>query len=490
MKEGDIHAEYPADVDDENVSERGFQSTLPGESTRLSNALALFRVTRILSKVLDENYPAASSHEISLQTIGFLSDELEAWQSSLPSHLRLQFVQDKPSTNVVGSRSPLLVSTFLVGTTKSDARPQSLAYHYVRTLIHRPAVGSSLGAKASSSVVALASSSKHIIQIIQLLDERGMSFSFCLNKNELLLLAGFGLLYQGFDLNRKGKLIQDSQRLLCSVIEILERGAAIGSAEFKQITCAMISVNRFSKGAPRMDNGNAARREPNNKTPNPYTAPKSARKQQQYTAERFAPTATSAAAKNENGSSRRNAFPDLENSSSALYCRSESQNSSSSVVSDSTHQNDRSTMVERSVSLQQDDNFETPNLDYLSFNQEPGEKTNHHFDEQENDLLIGSRPNQQLEAPYNSLYPPSDVLSAYISSPAANLDWIPDLSAMPASFADRAAPADSVLSFSEDDLTSGEELSTCDLSGEYQGFSLRNLDGFGGLTGLDSNLGL
>jgi len=109
LNDSDIHAEYPADVDDENVSERGFQSTLPGEATRLCSALALFRASRIMSKVLDENYPAASSHDLSLQRIGALSDELDFWQDSLSSHLRLHFVQDKPSTNVVGSRAPLLV---------------------------------------------------------------------------------------------------------------------------------------------------------------------------------------------------------------------------------------------------------------------------------------------------------------------------------------------------------------------------------------------
>ena len=110
LNEGDIHAEYPADVDDENVSESGFQSTLPGEFTRLSSALALFRLSRVMSKVLDENYPAASSHDLSLQKCAALNDDLDAWLGSLPNHLRLHFVQDKPSTNVVGSRSPLLVS--------------------------------------------------------------------------------------------------------------------------------------------------------------------------------------------------------------------------------------------------------------------------------------------------------------------------------------------------------------------------------------------
>ena len=200
MKEGDIFTEFPADVDDENVSERGFQSTLPGESTRLSSALALFRASRIMSTVLDENYPAAASYELSLQKIAALSNRLDSWQKGLPSHLRLQFVQDKPSTNVVGSRSPLLVCVSQSWMVQSN-NGQSLAYYYIRTLIHRPAVGSSLGAKAGSSMVALASSSKHIIQIVRLLEERRMSFSFCLNKNELLLLAGFGLLYRMYILD-------------------------------------------------------------------------------------------------------------------------------------------------------------------------------------------------------------------------------------------------------------------------------------------------
>ena len=63
-----------------------------------------------MAKVLDEIYPASLSYDLSLQKIGALNDELDAWLSSLPSHLRLQFIQDKPSTNVVGSRSPFLVS--------------------------------------------------------------------------------------------------------------------------------------------------------------------------------------------------------------------------------------------------------------------------------------------------------------------------------------------------------------------------------------------
>ena len=69
LKEEDVHAEYPSDTDDEYVTEKGFQPTLPGEYTRLSSALALFRLSRILAQVLEKGYPAASTHELSLQLL-------------------------------------------------------------------------------------------------------------------------------------------------------------------------------------------------------------------------------------------------------------------------------------------------------------------------------------------------------------------------------------------------------------------------------------
>lgn len=111
MKDEDAQCEYPVDADDEYVTEKGFLPTLPGEFTKLSSALALFKVSRILAKVLSENYPSTASYELSFRTLDSLSDELDEWQTNLPTHLRLQFAQDKPSTNVISSRSPLLVCT-------------------------------------------------------------------------------------------------------------------------------------------------------------------------------------------------------------------------------------------------------------------------------------------------------------------------------------------------------------------------------------------
>jgi hypothetical protein len=103
-----VHCEYPVDADDEYVTEKGFLPTLPGEYTKLSSALA-FRMSRVLSKVLTELYPASASHEISLRTVASLADELEDWSKNLAPHLKLTFAQDKPSTNVTSSRAPILV---------------------------------------------------------------------------------------------------------------------------------------------------------------------------------------------------------------------------------------------------------------------------------------------------------------------------------------------------------------------------------------------
>lgn len=109
IREEDVHCEYPVDADDEYVTEKGFLPTLPGESTKLSSALALFRLCRILSRTLAELYPTSSTHDLSFRTVASLADELDEWQNNLAPHLRLTFAQDKPSTNVTSSRAPILV---------------------------------------------------------------------------------------------------------------------------------------------------------------------------------------------------------------------------------------------------------------------------------------------------------------------------------------------------------------------------------------------
>lgn len=224
LKDDDVQCEYPVDADDEYVTERGFQPTLPGESTKISSALALFRAARILSKVLEEVFPAQASYELSLKTLSDLSDELDAWSAALPPHLRLQFAQDKPSTGTISSRSPLL----------------SLTYHYIRALIQRPAICASLGSRSSSHLIAMAGSCKHLVQIVQLLEERGMSFSCCLNKDETLVLAGFGLLYQSLGLEPSSKMLKDNHKMINAIIGILKKSDAPCAPEFTRVALSFM----------------------------------------------------------------------------------------------------------------------------------------------------------------------------------------------------------------------------------------------------------
>lgn len=224
LKDEDVHCEMPVDADDEYVTEQGFQPTLPGASTKVSSALALFGAARILSKVLEEVFPAKTSYQLSLKKLAELSDELENWSTSLPAHLRLQFAQDKPSTGTINSRSPLL----------------SLTYHYIRSLIQRPVICAALGTRSQSSMITMASSCKHMVQIVQLLDERGLSFSFCLNRDELLVISGFGLLFQGLGLEASSKILRDNSKMLAAVISALKKTSAPCATEFERLAHSFV----------------------------------------------------------------------------------------------------------------------------------------------------------------------------------------------------------------------------------------------------------
>ncbi|KAG4429254.1 hypothetical protein IFR05_015261 [Cadophora sp. M221] len=479
LKEADIHAEYPSDTDDEYVTEKGFQPTLPGESTKISSALALFRVSRILSKVLDQNYPAAAIHDLSLQSLLTLEGELTEWSDKLPAHLKLTFAQDKPSTDVTGSRSALL----------------SLAYYYIRSLIHRPAVGSTLGTKSSPSVISLAESSKHIIQIVQLLEERGMSFSFCVNKNEMLTLCGLSLLYQGLDLKQTGKLMQDGQRLVAVVVKLLEKADAPGAADFKKLSTSMFKVDsQAASPAGRSPNGMKAPKS-SKSTPSP-AAPKQEIRPQIYRHGSASMSESDLLAQQEK--LRRATVPNINMRQEYIPHGRSSLDSarSESPMSKRNHRNSSShitTMLKPRLIK----NEKPPNLDYLSLSNTPVASQpqspiqsrsqpppiNAHtpifphsggyssakasgVSSSEWEALLGSLDGGQTNL-YDAIYG-GPGLSLTENSSSNYGDWSPDsqwdmTSLTMNDFGNGPGPARSVLSFSEESLSSGEDLSASEL---------------------------
>lgn len=256
LREADIQTEYPVDVDDENVTDTGFLPTLPGESTRISSALAFFELSRILTKVLEDLYSSRAEYDVSISKMRMAAVQLDEWLHNLPPHLRLVFSQDKPSTNVTSSRSPLLVSliTPSLCLIQKLTHFKSLVYYFIRSLIHRPAVCFADEHLRSSAVLALADSSKHIVQILQLLDERRLCLSVSINRKELAFFSGLGILWQSMGLKRDSKLAKESQKLLGTLFQQLELESTAATAEFVMLAKALVFPNIPGQESTPIDN--------------------------------------------------------------------------------------------------------------------------------------------------------------------------------------------------------------------------------------------
>lgn len=322
-----------------------------------------------------------------------------------------------------------------------------------------------------------------------------MSFSFCLNKNELLFLAGFGLLFQGLDLNRKGKLIQDSQRHLCSVIKILERNDVSGSVDLKKIACATMSIDREPKAAQGPKAVPIARRKSDIGMGAPKTATKSARKQPQAQASSVSSSTRTVkqTVKQENKTNRQLKDCDPGAANPANYDPTESSNS---VSSDVSAQHGCSSAVSNITSPRQIAPRNQPNIDMLSIHQDLMPYSNvtpitvgSQFKDFGPERLAGYLATQQTQGPYENLFhSPPEIVSTYISpSPSSvTYDWSSDLWAMPSDLNAHPASAQSVLSFSEEEVTSAEDLSSCDPGGEYRGILIPNVDRYPGLEFFES----
>lgn len=110
-------------------------------------------------------------------------------------------------------------------------------------MIHRPAVCFGDEQIKSPSVLALSDSSKHIVQILELLDERRLCLSLNINRKELVFVAGLGLLWQNMGLKRDSKLVKESQKLLTTIVEQLETESSPAAAEFGGIANVLVSLD-------------------------------------------------------------------------------------------------------------------------------------------------------------------------------------------------------------------------------------------------------
>jgi hypothetical protein len=171
-----IDTEFPADLyylvecfnsrDDDYVTEMGFLPAPPGNFSTMSAAIALFRCSKILSRVLCEIY---SPKRVAISTIHSIEDDLSDWRNGLPSYLRTDVANCMTSSTSVHSHAPMLLFVF----------------HWVRTLIHRPVLASTCLKKEETvkSRTTLADSSRSIISILFSLHEKKTPISLCLSRD-------------------------------------------------------------------------------------------------------------------------------------------------------------------------------------------------------------------------------------------------------------------------------------------------------------------
>jgi hypothetical protein len=365
-----------------------------------------------------------------------------------------------------------------------------------------------LGDKGSSAAVAVGDACKHIIQIVQLLDERKLCLSFCLNRNEILVQAGCGLLFQSFSLPRDGKLMKDSNRLICSVMDMLEHGSAAGWKDYRRIGCSIATVPR----AEQMLAPPLARHNSDGGMGAPAETFRATQKTLKAIAARFSPAAMKAAHE-VTQEPRRATLPNI--SPNLSLHANPSLTSLSSIQSEPPVARSEPTLSPLSHRA----SFTMPNkrrpsqpasqqrnIDYLSFANDPlasyalahtaGIKTE--VSNSDWERLLSSLDNGQTNI-YDTIYggPPAAALLDMVplsAGPESNVSWSPNAWNW-SSYTDQAPPQ-SVLSFSDESLTSGEEFSShgCDYGSTpgsndrmYAGIMIPDMGSNNGMGGLDRN---
>lgn len=348
-----------------------------------------------------------------------------------------------------------------------------------------------------------------------------MSFSFCLNKNEMLTLCGLSLLYQGLDLKQEGKLMQDGQRLVGTVIKLLERANAPGAADFKRLASSMLASEPHVK--PSKNHAQMAAPRSSKSTPSPSVTKQPIRPHI-YRSESF--TMSESDLREQQDKLRRATLPNITKN------RGDHPRPRSSL--DATRSESPKTTRDHRMSAPQSSNLKPrpqmtdkpPNLDYLSLNNTPapstpqspipprmqqGLSTNSHtivfptpaysdpnhsvVTPTEWETLLGSLDGGQTNL-YDAIYGGPALSLTETTAPNYG-DWPPeakwDMASLTMNDFTNTGPAQSVLSFSDESLSSGEDLSTSDLGlggrQDYRNPLMSGSDNYL-LDGLDGNFGL
>ena len=99
---------------------------------------------------------------------------------------------------------------------------------------------------SSPSFLPVFESSKHIIGIIILLSERGLGFSFCLNRDYLLIISGFAILSGAVNYRNNGSPTSGITKLISRVVHELEMTGFSNVNHFRKVAETIVHIEEIT----------------------------------------------------------------------------------------------------------------------------------------------------------------------------------------------------------------------------------------------------
>lgn len=264
-----------------------------------------------------------------------------------------------------------------------------------------------------------------MIQIIQLLEERNMSFSFCLNKTDVLVLCGMTLLYQSLELKHDSKLMKDIERLTTAVLKTLQKNRAAGICDLKRVARMLVPIGEPSQPTSMQKSPGMAMAAPPRSSP-PAGAFKKGLPYGRHTGAAMSETDLLS----QQEKLRRMTMPSSSTPRPELY-RTQSRASFDHTNTDqSTTQRDhRFSIAQIQQTMMRMPHKAKANMDYLSLsnsttsNPQPSSPT-------QNNHTSPSQPVPPSHQPHNSLYPPTQMNKGISGSGVSLSEWEALLGAM------------------------------------------------------------
>ena len=287
------------------------------------------------------------------------------------------------------------------------------------------------------------------------------------------MLSGFGLLFQGLGLKTEGKLIQDNQRYVNSAIELLNQIGSPSLDAFKKVVVSLLPQDAAKPSDVReAPSERAIQREQT----------QSVKEHLQALASRFSFTAARAAKQEQSGPRHATAPNPALRGNLALYSRARGSQVDLGPATSEPTLGTRRSLPAISSNLAQYNGI--TNLDYFPLDSQQSSNPGNVVPKQSTtqsstdlDSFLGYLNTYDASLPSNS-GAPSYISPDALTYPTPSLpsDWAPDTWSSLDVQSQHPTSARSVLSFSDESLTSGEDLSSCDFGSEYRGYAMPSGD--------------